>query len=674
MQPADIAHLITLSSPSVSPDGSLVAYVLRRVDLDGNRYRSAIWLVPGDGSADPWQLSDGEHEDANPVWSPDGRRVAFTSRRGRDEKAKHSLHVLPVLIGGETVTLLERDESIGGVAWSPDGIQLAFASRVRGPRYADGDDDAARPPRRVDRLLPRIDSVGWIVDRPTQVFVLPADGSAPARQLTDGTHEWDEPTWAPDSRRLAATAATHPDADLGLRNDLWVLDAAAGSGPVRLTSTDASYSKPSWSPDAETIAVLREEIEVGYRHTQVALVDAGSQQLVIVSGDLDRQCGPHVGARPPVWHDGELLFPVEDAGAVHVYRRQADGRLDRLVGGDRTVTGFDARAGLVAFTATTATQPDELFCLHTGSERRLTWHQRAFRDACPAREPEHFEVVSEDGTLLDAWLLRPDQLDASVPVLVNVHGGPHTQYGHVYFDEFQMYSAAGFAVVYCNPHGSTGYSERFARAILSPKSPIDPGTGWGGIDYRDVLATTDEALRRYPFLDGDRVAIMGGSYGGFMASWAIGQTRRFAAACSERAVNNVLSLEWSSDVAGYLRYEMGVSHLDDPDELLRMSPITYVRDIETPVLILHSENDLRCHIEQADCLWVALRLLGKEVEYYRFPEESHELSRSGSPRHRVQRAELIIDWFRRKLAAAPPGANAAAGTRLPGPVCSERMR
>jgi dipeptidyl aminopeptidase/acylaminoacyl peptidase len=174
------------------------------------------------------------------------------------------------------------------------------------------------------------------------------------------------------------------------------------------------------------------------------------------------------------------------------------------------------------------------------------------------------------------------------------------------------------------------------------------------------MAVTDAALERYAFLDGRRTGLLGGSYGGYMASWVIGHTDRFAAVVSERAVNNLLSLEWSSDVAGYFRFETGVSHLDDPDEYLRMSPITYVRDIRTPVLILHSEDDLRCHIEQADCLWVALRLLGREVEYYRFAGESHELSRSGSPRHRVQRAELILEWFQRHLDEARLGPGGGA--------------
>ncbi len=227
-----------------------------------------------------------------------------------------------------------------------------------------------------------------------------------------------------------------------------------------------------------------------------------------------------------------------------------------------------------------------------------------------------------------------------------------TQYGDQWFDEFQLWSSAGFAVVACNPHGSSGREDAFARAIRSPAAAIEPGTGWGGIDADDIVATLDAALERWP-VDPARVGLLGGSYGGFMTSWLLARTDRFAAGCSERAVNNLLSEEWSSDVGGHFWRELGVSHIDNPEEYLRMSPATYVKDLTAPILILHSENDLRCNIEQADALFVPLRLLDRDVEYWRFPGEGHELSRSGSPKHRIRRAELIIDFFQRRLGGQP---------------------
>ena len=213
----------------------------------------------------------------------------------------------------------------------------------------------------------------------------------------------------------------------------------------------------------------------------------------------------------------------------------------------------------------------------------------------------------------------------------------------------QLQASAGYVVLFSNPRGSSGRDTRWGRAIAGPKSRADAGTGWGSVDYDDVLAVVDEALARYPFIDAERLGVLGGSYGGYLTSWIVSHTDRFKAACSERAVNNLVTLEYASDIATAFRGTFGVNHVDDPTEYLARSPISFVSRIRTPLLIVHSEEDLRCPIEQAEQLWVALRLLGREVEFVRFPGESHELSRSGSPIHRVQRAELILEFFDRHL-------------------------
>ena len=656
MEPADIGRIVTGADPRVSPDGTLVAFAVRGVDLEANRYRSAIWLAAVDGSSAPYQLTAGEHGDANPAWSPDGRRLAFTSRRGEDDR--HTLHVAPVGPPGEVVTLCERQEGMGAPAWSPDGTRIAFTSRERAPRYGQGDDDRARPPRRIDRLFSRLDDTGWIVDRPTGVFVATVDGSAPPRLVLGGPYEHGEPAWSPDGTRLAVCAAREKDWDLDLLADVHLVSAEGGD-PARLTPHGLSYAAPSWSPDGTRLAALVTD-ELRGRLTQVVVLDAGTGEGPVVSGALDRQCAPFPGARSPVWDGDAVLFAVEDAGRVHLYRVPADGSAppQRLVGGDRCVTGYDAAAGTLATVVTTPTALPELV-VHgpDGTERTLTTVGAAFHAACPALPAERFAVPSpaRDGDV-DAWLVRPAGHDGAspVPVLLSIHGGPATQYGERWFDEFQIYASAGYAVLWCNPHGSTGGTEAWMRAIRAPEAADDPGTGWGGIDADDVLAVLDAALARHPFLDAARVGVLGGSYGGYLTSWLVGHTDRFAAACTERAVNNLLSAEWSSDYAGLFRTVFGIGALEHPQALLRMSPISYVRDITTPLLILHSENDLRCHVEQADQLFVALRQLGRDVEYWRFPAEGHELSRSGSPRHRVQRAELILDFFGRHLGGWRP--------------------
>jgi dipeptidyl aminopeptidase/acylaminoacyl peptidase len=323
-----------------------------------------------------------------------------------------------------------------------------------------------------------------------------------------------------------------------------------------------------------------------------------------------------------------------------------------VIGGERWVTDFDLAGGTLAFAATTVDRPAEIFTATTatGEERRSTVTDAFVARVRPA-PAERFTAPSTGGVQVDVWVVLPPEFDPTgrYPALLNIHGGPFTQYGNRFFDEAQVQAAAGYVVIMANPRGSAGREEAWARAIVGPKAAHDPGLGWGSVDYDDVMATMDEALRRYPAIDPARLGVIGGSYGGFMTTWVVAHTNRFAAACSERAVNDLILEEYAADIATGFRFTFGDAWFEDPEEYRRMSPITYVRDIETPLLILHSEDDLRCPIAGAEQLFVALRLLGREVEFYRFPEEGHELSRSGSPVHRIQRAELILDWFDRKL-------------------------
>lgn len=659
MQPADIARIVSVTDPRVSPDGSTVAFVVRRIDMEKNRYRSSVWLAAADGSTPPFQLTAGEHGDGQPVWSPDGRQLAFTSRRS-DEKERSTLHIAPIGRPGETITLCERVEAIEEPVWSPDGSRIAFASRERTGRYDDGDDERSRPPRRIDRLWSRVDGEGWTIDRPRSVFVVDADGSGPPRIVAGGPYEHYSVAWSPDGRTLGITTARGKDWDLEAVNDVHLIDIDEAGAELRaITSRELSHGYLSFSPDGRHIATLSENTRLIHSHSQVTVLDAGTGEQRRLTTGLDRQCAAYPGARPPIWHDGHLVFSLEDRGNVHIYRVAVDGSAEPepVVGGTRAVGGFDMAGGTLAFVAGTPTALPELFVVVDGEERQLTTVAAPFHKAVPVFATEHFTVPSPAGDEdIDAWIVRPaaSENGGRVPVLLSIHGGPMAQYTNSWFDEVQLWAGAGYAVVYSNPHGSTGRSEAWAQAIRAPEAAELPGTGWGGIDADDVLAVLDAALERDASLDRDRVGVLGGSYGGYLTSWLIGHSDRFAAACSERACNNLESEEWSSDAAGLFHYEIGVTHLDAPEVWRRISPVTYAKDISTPVLILHSENDLRCHIEQADQLFVALRMLGKPVEYWRFPEESHGLSRGGSPRHRVQRAEIILDWFGRLLGGTRP--------------------
>jgi len=640
VRPEDLYDLTWSSDPRLSPDGTTVAYAVMSIDREENAYRSAIWLGTVDGSTPPRQLTAGKKADGVPRWSPDGTELAFTSNRDGDHK---QLYVIS-LAGGDPRCLTDQKEDVAQPVWSPDGTRIAFSARVPDPAYEEKD-DKKRLPRRFTRHRYKLDSVGWTGDRRSHIFVVPADGSAAPTQLTDGDFEDESPTWSPDSTQIAFASARDDDWDVKLAQQIWVVGAGGGE-PRRLTPDEDYYEAPSWSPDGASIACLW---GLGGwdqpHHGQIAVVDATTGETRVLTESLDLQCGPYPRIREPVWDGDSLLFVLEDSGNTHVARVPAGGGdVEIVVGGDVCVTAFDAQGGQVVHAATTPTMPSEIFA----GGQPLTEVSAAFCAAVKPEPSERFVAVAPDGAEVEAWLVRPHGFEAGAtyPVLLNIHGGPFTQYGNRFFDEFQVYAQAGYAVLYSNPRGSSGYTEAWARAI---RGPVDGGDGWGSLDYDDLMAVVDSALEKFDFLDAGRLGVIGGSYGGYMTSWIVGHTDRFKAACSERAVNNMLSEFGSSDFGWFHKVYTGVWPFEDTEAYLAQSPTTYADKITTPLLILHSENDLRCNIEQGEHLFTILRLLGREVEFVRFPGESHELTRSGSPFHRVTRFEILIDWFARHL-------------------------
>jgi len=642
MRPADLTRIRWVSDPQISPDGRRVAFVVATLSEERDEYLSNIWVVDVVGG-EPRRFTTGPGRDTAPRWSPDGAWLAFLS--AREAKAKPQLHVMPA-DGGEPVRLTEQPHGVSAPAWAPDSARLAFVSRV-GPAPADGP-EKSKPARIITTVKYRFNGEGFIYDRPPHVFVIARDGGAP-RQITDGDCVDEEPAWSPDGRVIAFTSARHADRDHDDARDLFVVSADGGE-PRRLTDTSAVVTGPAFSPDGRTLAYVarrgRNAFADNHRLFTTAVEGGASREL---SAGFDRSVGA-LGDAWVVWSAGGqwLHFAVEDGGRVVIHRvpAAANAAPTPAVTGERVVTGFSvAPDGTLAFTASTATVPAEVFVsAGDGSqERPITDVNRVWRGEVALSVPERFRY-ERAGATIDGWVMRPVGAEPGrrYPVLLNVHGGPHTQYGVGFFDEFQVYAGAGYAVVFTNPRGGRGYGEAFARAVLGD---------WGGGDVADVLAGLDEALRRFDFLDAERLGVLGGSYGGFMTSWIVGHTDRFRAACSERAVNDQRTMFGTSDIGHLFNVTAlgGVMPWDDPARYVERSPLTYASRITTPLLIIHSEEDYRCPIEQAEQLFVALKTLRRETMLVRFPGENHELSRSGTPRHRLERFRIILDWFGRYL-------------------------
>ena len=645
MEPLDITRITWVSDPQVSPDGRRVAFVATTLSEERDEYLSAIWLVDSDGGA-PRRFTAGPKRDTSPRWSPDGRRLAFISER---DGKKPQLYSIP-LDGGEPTRLTDLKSGVANPVWSPDGSRLLVTSRVGGWEEPEQEEEKrkSKPARAISVMKYKSNGEGMVYDRRSHLFLVPAAGGE-ARQITDGDWNDGSPSWSPDGSLIAFTSARHAERDENNAADIWLVSPEGGE-PRRLTDSAGPLTAPAFAPDGRSIAY------VGDRHLNEA---ARNQRLFVLplaggaprclTADLDRTIltgGGHQIAWSP---DGAwLTFAVPEEGDVHLYRLPAngEGQPALLVGGERQVAAFSLAGdgSCLAFAASDAVTPAEVFaCRPDGAEeRQLTDLNRDWKAQVARSRPQRLRY-ERAGRQLDCWVMAPfgRQPGRRYPALLNIHGGPWTQYGNTFFDEFQVQAGAGYAVIYTNPRGSQGYDEDFSRAVIGD---------WGGGDFADVMAGLDEALRRCDWIDPQRLGVLGGSYGGYMTSWTVGHSDRFAAACSERAVNNVYTLFGTSDIGhSFSQMQAGALPWENMAWYIERSPLTYARDISTPLLILHAENDLRCPIEQAEQLFIALKKLHKEVMFVRFPDETHEMSRSGKPRHRLERFRYILDWFARYL-------------------------
>jgi len=623
MKPADIAEQRVPGHPALSPDGRHVVVAVTRPDLDADEYTGQLWIAPVDGSEPPRRLTHGWRDGA-PVFSPDGRWLAFlrSIKDAKGAEGKAQLWVLPVA-GGEPRRLTSHPLGADEAVWSPDSTRLAYTARVpEEGRYgtAEGVGAEAEPPRRITKLWYRVDNLGFLNDRPRKVFVVDAlaEGAEPT-QVTDGPYDDGDVDWSPSGDLLTFASARHDTWGDDLVVDIWVCNVD-GSGVRALTDGTLAAGRPRFSPDGATVIFPASAASgpiISAESVWSVPVAGGSATMI---SDPERHNLAHATGRVTPVEDGVLLAN-EWRGTVELLLLPYDGGEPKvLLDGQRQVFGYARRGDVLVHTGADQHTWGELYA---GDKQLSTWNDTT--GALPLTE---VDATAPDGYPVHGWVVRPAG-PGPHPVLLMIHGGPFAQYGWARFDEAQVYAGAGYAVVFGNPRGSSGYGEAHGRAVVG-----DVGT----VSERDLMALLDEALKADD-LDATRVGVLGGSHGGFMTTWlAAHQGHRFKAAVSERAVNATDSFVGASDIGWFFSDKLWT---DDPSK----SPLTYADRIDVPILIVHSEHDWRCPVEQAQRLFVALKLRKATVEMLLFPGEGHELSRSGRPKHRVQRFEAILEWF-----------------------------
>jgi len=662
MRREDLLDFKFVRTLDISPDGRRVVYAREWIDAEDNKYYSNLWIY--DREADTHtQYTFGKHKDRTPVFSPGGTQIAFCSSRDKQDGI-----YLIAADGGAEQEILRRRGSLGNLSWSPGGTQLLFLFRkaYNAPASESEEDvkESQKEPvyRHIKRLWYRLDGDGW---RPEDGFhVWRYDlRRKEAVQITHGRYDEECPLFSPDGRSIAFVVNRRKDPDREfLYRDIIVCDPN-GRRERKLNKPDGPAYSLSWSPDGKYLAYIgHDNPHDAWGSTNenlwiVSISGAKARNLTKkfdttlydpTISDTDDAFG---GPTPPVWSadSRKLYFGAPRHGSNDLYSIARRGGSPRVEAhGKWAIQDFraDAARKVMAMRIADPKSAGDLWVMklnrgRSGKPQRISEVNRSLFRQIDIGKPQSIWFRSYDGTRVHGWILKPQNFKQrrKYPAIVQVHGGPRAQYGNVLFHEMQYLAACGYVVFYCNPRGSQGYGEAFTKAIIGD---------WGGPDYEDVMAGTD-FLCEQPFVDPKRVGITGGSYGGYMTNWAIGHTNRYKAAVTQRSVVNLISFFGSSDVGYDTKEEFLATPWDQFDELVRMSPLTYVKKMRTPLLIIHSEQDLRCNVEQADELYAMLKYLGRTVEYVRFPEEPHGLSRGGRPDRRMARLRFISDWFDKYL-------------------------
>ncbi len=624
MKPSQLNAYVTALQPAAHPSERRVAFVVARLDTEADRTDRRIWMWDGH-EARPHTAGPG---DSKPDWSPDGAWLAFL-------RVVDRVPQLAVMRadGGEATVVTSFSHGVWGFEWSPDSRRIVCTGRQWHEELDD--EERTRRPRRITEIPYRFDFEGWRADWQSAIWVVDPSGAEEPRRLTEGLRHETLPSWSPDGRSIAFLSDR---SDGQVRGRPSICRARVDDPAIEPLTGPGQWAAVTHRPDGAVHGVGHPDPDSWPGLISLWRLDDDPRDL---TGHLDRSIYGLASPSLPLWDGDTAVCSLEDAGRVGVIAVRANGAIDRLVDGDRVITGFSPGGNGLAYTASTYREPGDLYWRDAdGTETRITDLNAGADLGWVAGE--HFQVPSE-GIELDVWAYLPEG-DGPVPALLNIHGGPASQYGFGFFDEFQVYAGAGYGVVACNPRGSSGRGRDYARAVVGRWPEAEPP------DLRDLRTCIDAALERFPRLDPDRIGVMGGSYGGFATTRLLALEDRFRSAIVERALTAFPSFFGTADIGpSFPKMYLGAELPEGEETYRSASPLAHAFRIDTPTLVLHSENDWRCPIEQAEQLFTILQYCGVTSEMVRFPGEGHELSRSGKPRHRKERFEVVLDWHARHL-------------------------
>ncbi|MBB4823603.1 dipeptidyl aminopeptidase/acylaminoacyl peptidase [Sporosarcina luteola] len=649
----DLYTLQSVTNPHIAPNGKEAVFVKTHIDEEENKYVANLYHIDLETN-EVTQWTYGKQRVSSPEWSADGTQLAFLSNR----EEKNQLYVLSAK-GGEARKVTTLEKGVSSFAWSPCGEKIWINAPVKeGKTFTDKEekDDKKKPePVRVTKMKYKADGVGLLPQDTYRHIGVVDLATEEVTQFTEGNHQYGLQAVSHDGKKLVMSVNREENQDFEFRQPLLLVDMETKEETV-IVEEEGYYGGAAFSFDDRYISFTGSDRSFqNATHSELYVYDTKRGNRLNVTESIDAPVGDvtvadhQQGASAPaaVWtKDDHLYFQLATMGDVRLYFATLEGELYPASPENEHVYGYDvAGDGTFALvTVTDPTNPGELYKLTiaTGERQALTSFNETFVNEVELIKPEAIQFKGSKDWDVHGWLMKPAgwKQGEKYPLVVNIHGGPHAMYANTFFHEMQLLAAQGWGVLYVNPRGSHGYSQEFVDAVRGD---------YGGGDYEDIMAAVDYALEENAWIDKERLGVTGGSYGGFMTNWIVGHTDRFKAAVTQRSICNWISFFGVSDIGYYFSDWQILADMKNVDTLWNHSPLKYAENVETPLLILHSEKDFRCPIEQAEQLYITLKSMGKETEFVRFPDADHNLSRTGTPNLRIERLNEITSWFAKYL-------------------------